>query len=88
VKRDLGRIGAAGGSGNKDYGGVKVRHEMTGAERFLSAQADRFAGANVKEKAAACSDRNGGVRVFRRGVWASSVNKRYGDRGKRKEGTR
>jgi hypothetical protein len=29
-------------------------------ERFLSAQADTFAGANVKEKASACSVRNDG----------------------------
>ena len=33
-------------------------------ERFLTAQADTFAGANVKEKASACSVRNdGGVAV-------------------------
>ncbi len=31
-----------------------------GEERFLSAQADRFAGAKRKEKASACSVRNDG----------------------------
>jgi hypothetical protein len=39
-----------------------------GEERFLSAQADTFAGANVKEKASACFVRNdGGVREAREG---------------------
>jgi hypothetical protein len=32
-------------------------------ERFLTAQADMFAGANVKEKASACFVRNDGVVV-------------------------
>jgi hypothetical protein len=33
-------------------------------EGFLSAQADTFAGANVKEKASACSVRNDGGRAW------------------------
>jgi hypothetical protein len=35
-------------------------------ERFLSAQADTFAGANVKEESSACSVRNDGVVVAAR----------------------
>jgi hypothetical protein len=47
--------------------GVGKSHERLPSakieERFLSAQADTFAGANVKEKASACSVRNDGVVV-------------------------
>jgi hypothetical protein len=42
---------------------VVIRDE----ERFLSAQPDTFAGANVKEKASGCSVRNDGGVVVRRG---------------------
>jgi hypothetical protein len=36
----------------------KVENNFEIEERFLAAQADTFAGANVKEKASACSGRN------------------------------
>jgi hypothetical protein len=41
-------------------------------ERFLTAQADRFAGAKRKEKASACSVRNDGG-------WAGRLAGRWGD---------
>src|SRR5690348_13404284 len=43
-------------------------------ERFLSAQADTFAGANVEEKASACSVRNDG------GVVAGALGRKAGKR--------
>jgi hypothetical protein len=49
----------------------RMRQRRSREERFLSAQADTFAGANVKEKAAACCVTNdGGVGQFRENeVW-------------------
>jgi hypothetical protein len=39
---------------------VSSKKQLEEEERFLSAQADRFAGANAEEKASACSVRNDG----------------------------
>jgi hypothetical protein len=54
-------------------------------ERFLSPQADTFAGANVKEKASGCCVRNGagGKRVKgRAGAGGSILRRRSGSRGR------
>jgi hypothetical protein len=55
------------------WGGHSFCAGLRDEERFLSPQADTFAGANVKKKASACSVRNDGV------VWAE----RRGRRGRR-----
>ena len=46
--------------GEKD-GDLKSPLQRRRAERFLSAQADRFAGTNREEKTSACSVRNDGL---------------------------
>jgi hypothetical protein len=46
--------------------GARGMKEKRGEERFLSAQADAFGGANAKEKASACSVRNDSVGGGRR----------------------
>jgi hypothetical protein len=52
-----------------------LRRATKNEERFLSTQADTFAGANVKEKASACFVRNDGV-VVRMGMEEQQQSKR------------
>src|SRR6266446_6502013 len=54
------RAEARAEAGAKDHGfhGSARRKDPEASERFLSAQADRLAGASRKEKASACSVRN------------------------------
>ena len=51
----------ADAEGRKRDGDVKSPLQIRRAERFLSAQADPFAGAKGEEKASACCVRNDGV---------------------------
>jgi len=53
----------------RDGGAVLSPHAVKYEERFLSAQADTFAGANVKGKASACFVRNDGGAGCGSWVW-------------------
>jgi hypothetical protein len=70
MTRDFIAIEGSEGWGRGSY----IRGQFQEAERFLSSQADTFAGANVKGKASACSVRNDSGDRSRR-KWADGVDR-------------